>query len=379
MRCTTVAAAVAAAIVFVGGAAAKPEPQWQAAPSFRMEDQSIVWPGGRLAFLKGNDEGGPSAGGYTVHSAPVAAGRIGPWTKTSAAAARGYVAGVVDQDVVFRYTPALDPEEALRAMKLLPNGRLGPPRPVGGAPPPPSSNGSSFAQLPDRAVQLVGIDTGKNYDDPGVCCDADGEAVNLLKLKLVPQFSDARLGVDKHGRLWYAWAPVGSGRPGMVQLDPFTLLPRSKPQLVPGITLLRGAARSLRDLLCADSCRMVIQGMAGARQFGDFSWAPGESAATRLRLPTKYPGSIEYGSVDGTHLVVAYWFRDAKNAVYVGVARGDAKGRRLRAVSSIEQPQALGSATIYTRVVVGTFGRGGFAAVSAYENNAVRVAILPTG
>ena len=166
----------------------------------------------------------------------------------------------------------------------------------------------------------------------------------------------------------------------MVQLDPFTLLPRSKPQLVPGITLLRGAARSLRDLLCADSCRMVIQGMAGARQFGDFSWAPGESAwRTRLRLPTKYPGSIEYGSVDGTHLVVAYWFRDAKNAVYVGVARGDAKGRRLRAVSSIEQPQALGSATIYTRVVVGTFGRGGFAAVSAYENNVVRVAILPTG
>ena len=132
--------------------------------------------------------------------------------------------------------------------------------------------------------------------------------------------------------------------------------------------------------MCADSCRVVIQGMAGPRQFGDFSWAPGESAATRLRLPTKYPGSAEYANIeDGTHLVVAYWFKDAKNAVYVGVARGDAKGRRLRAVSSIAQPQALGSATIYTRVVVGTFGRGGFAAVSAYENNAVRVAILPTG
>ena len=38
VRSATVVAAVAAAITLVGGAAAKPEPQWQAAPSFRMEE-----------------------------------------------------------------------------------------------------------------------------------------------------------------------------------------------------------------------------------------------------------------------------------------------------------------------------------------------------
>ena len=78
------------------------------------------------------------------------------------------------------------------------------------------------------------------------------------------------------------------------------------------------------------------------------------------------------------HLLVAYWADPANAALTVGVARADARGRRLKGVRSIQQPRRLGSATL-SSMPFGAFGADGFAAAAVYSGGTrtvVRVAIL---
>ena len=64
----------------------------------------------------------------------------------------------------------------------------------------------------------------------------------------------------------------------------------------------------------------------------------------------------------------------------VGLARGDARGNRLRLASSIELPEHLGGGftgpQLSSSVGMGVFGPRGYAMVAVYGGLKMRVAIL---
>jgi hypothetical protein len=82
---------------------------------------------------------------------------------------------------------------------------------------------------------------------------------------------------------------------------------------------------------------------------------------------------------DAGRLLVAYWYRE-KQAARIGLARGDARGNRLRLSGSIELPEHLGGGftgpTLSSQVGMGVFGRGGYATIAVYGGLKMRVAIL---
>jgi hypothetical protein len=275
-----------------------------------------------------------------------------------------------------------NPEKALRAVELLPNGKLAKPRPLVGAPPPAVSSGSAVIRLPDRPVQLVGVDRGALATDTGACCDLEGKAVNYRGF--IPTYASAMLGLDRRGRVWLAWIPSRKNqKAGIVELDPETLLARSKPSTMPGQLNYAGIARPFKALVCSDVCRLVVTGFTPGGGSGDFSWAPGETALTRLRTPAN--GTIEAAQLDSAgRLMAAYWYKQG-NAVRIGLARGNARGSSLRQVSSIEQPQTLPNVhrgehpSLGTRIGVGAFGPQGyaiFAGYTTYYTVTMRAAIL---
>jgi hypothetical protein len=58
------------------------------------------------------------------------------------------------------------------------------------------------------------------------------------------------------------------------------------------------------------------------------------------------------------------------------LAAGDARGNRLRPVSSVPWPQSLAGRPVGTRIGVGLFGPGGFVTLASYGSSGVRVAVL---
>ena len=375
------------AVLIGANAAAAPAPpasRWQVVPGGQVDNAAVLWSAGRLWFVS------PGRGGaYTVRSGRVKKGRLGDWKTARPALPSGdwvYQSGP-GKDLLFT-TSGASAGSPLLAFRLMPNGTLGPPGSLGGAPVPDSSGGSQVIQLADRAVRLVSIPGRRKEPVPhlGACCDVGAAPVDFASF--IPPKSAARavLGVDRRGRVWLAWAP-GKRNPKqqgpkqqaqIVELYPATLKPRGRPAKVPGA----GGFVSIRSLVCSDTCRVLAEGTAG-RGTRAVLWGVGErpmpiAPSVKKKKCADACGSIVDARQVNGHLLVAYWADPANAALTVGVARADARGRRLKGVRSIQQPRRLGSATL-SSMPFGAFGADGFAAAAVYSGGTrtvVRVAIL---
>ncbi len=365
-----VAAAVTSAIASAAGGAA---PQWEKVPNGGIDHRAFALGGARIWLLDGNPGGGPTV----MRSARVTGTRITSWvaTRTPALDERNWLAQLGD-DLVF------SDSDGMRSFRLQPNGRLGPPKAVGGAPPPKSSIAGNVAQLRDRAVTLADGKPQTEANELGVCCDVDGAVVDQSKAATPGGNPRAYLGVDRRGRLWLAWSNL-TGRDRntswVMELAPTTLLPKGAPAKAPGLRFAQ-----IVDVVCADTCRLVMVGGTGSRssKARTFSWAQGESASTPILTPMEF-GNTTAAREDGGHLVVAYTANDPKKGLVLAVARGDARGRKMRATSAIPVPQFVGSPATGLGLTVGpmtTFGASSLGAFTVYEasrTHAVTVTVLP--
>jgi hypothetical protein len=371
---------VLVAVLIGANAAAAPAPasRWQVVPGGQVDNEAVLWSAGRLWFISHG-----RGGDYIVRSGRVTKGRLGDW-KTARPALPGgdwvYQSGP-GRDLLFT-TSGVGAGSPLLAFRLMPNGTLGPPGSLGGGPVPESSGGSQVVQLADRAVRLVNIPGRRKEPVPhlGACCDVGAAPVDFASF--IPPKSAVRalLGVDRRGRVWLAWTPGGRGpkqQAQLVELYPATLKPRGRPAKVPGV---RGLV-SIRSLVCSDTCRVLAEGMAG-RGMTAVLWGVGErpmpiAPSAKKKCADACGSVIDARQVNG-HLLVAYWAGPSNAALTVGVARADARGRRLKGVRSIQQPKRLGSATLRS-MPFGAFGADGFAAAAVYSGGTgavVRVAIL---
>jgi hypothetical protein len=370
-------------VVLIGanaGAAPTPAPRWQTVPGGQVDNEAVLWSAGRLWFLTHG-----RGGAYVVRSGRIVKGQLGDWSTARPALPAGswvYQSGP-GRDLLFT-TAGAGAGSPLLAFRLMPNGTLGSPAALGGAPLPDSSGGSQVIQLADRAVRLVAIQGRRKEPVPhlGACCDVGGAAVDFASF--IPPNSAARgvLGVDRRGRIWLAWVPGRQGnkqQAQLVELYPATLKPQGRPEVLPGF---RGFV-SIRSLVCTDACRVLAEGMAG-RGTRAVLWGAGErpmviapAAKKMKKCADAACGSVIDARQVRGHLLVAYWAGQSELALTVGVARADGRGRHLKPVRSIKQPRRLGSATL-SSMPFGAFGADGFAAVAVYSGSppVVRVAIL---
>lgn len=387
---TVVMAAIVAAGALVGGGVGSAQvaatPQWQTAPVDSNGIQFAVWAAGRLWI--GNWGGNGAA---RLVSARVVNGRLTSWVNANVSLG-GFVStfnAVVGENLVYSATGADGVTPDVKGAKLLPNGKVNALVDLGGAPAPQSSGATLFAQLPDRAVSQATISVGRDGHHAGACCDANGKVVDWNSF--LPYGTSARFGVDRHGRLWLAWQIPRKPVAAMVELDTKTLQPRGKPAPAPGL------ASRIDEMVCAERCRLVIEGNYGNRSPNAnhfWSWAPGERSVTQLKLPKSYsPSGVPQllGAHDQRgHLVVAFAVQDKNSAMVIGLTRGDAKGGNARVVQSIVAPYSIGPLKnplgFYTAVwgpgsgwgTGAAFGPNGFAPAVEYQGDkeAVRVAIL---
>lgn len=360
-----VACSIVAGLV-VGAASAAP-PRWQVVPGANPHNEAVVWASGRLWFLTSN-----ANGAYRLRSARVTGSRLSDWSTATPRLGRGswtYLRAP-GNDLVF--TSGTGAEGSLVSVRLMPNGTLGDPVDVGGAPASRSSMGASFARLPDRAVRITGVSSSREEFAAhiAVCCDVDGKVSNFQRFQ---GSSNAlgRLGVDRNGRLWLAWVP---GRLGVrqqvrvVELDPQTLKARGEPRVVPGF---RGFL-TLRAMVCTDTCRVFLEGRGG-RAMKVASWAPGEAGSTPIGVRSLIDVRDTRGGV-----AFAYSAAAGQSGYTIGTARADSRGRSLRRVSSIREPSILGAAVLAS-IPFGAMGPDRFAAIAVYTGAraTVRIAFLP--
>jgi hypothetical protein len=385
-----VAAAVAVAASVGTSAASSSTPQWQRVPGIT-EIGYPVLAAGRVWFVNYRASDANPAWS-TGPSAPIGNGRLGPWTAPQTILEGGDLGwgyeGVRGDDIVFRQGGNDDPTEwRLAGVELLQNGKVGKPVEItGGAPPPKSSQGTTFVQLPDRTVLIVGIYNRhhENYRDPGACCDVNGQPVNYASLTgALP--THLQLGLDRQGRLWLAWGRRQQRRPDLaqiVQLDPRTLKPVGAPAMIP-----RAPEGIIKSLICTDTCRLLTWGLDARGKSNPVLWGPGDSASTRIRLPARPVCDACDPILDGRdadgHLVVAYLAGSPTASHYtVGLARGDALGRNLRAAGSVRVPFSL---AVRRPVLLTGFPRGvlsaeGLAVIAYYETDKgpfLRVSVVP--
>jgi hypothetical protein len=386
-------AIVSAGIVAVGGlvgAGSSPArlsaAQWQTVPVDRYGIQFAFWAAGRLWI--GNWGGNGAA---RLGSGRVANGRVTGWvtTKVSLGSFVSTFNSVVDGYLVYSSIGADGKTPDVKAVKLLPNGKVSGLADLGGASAPQSSGATSMAQLPDRVIRGASINVGQNGHHAAGCCDVNGKLVDWNSF--LPYEASPRFGVDRHGRLWIAWYDPRKPVARMVELDTATLQPLGKPAIAPGST------HKIDEMVCADRCRLVLEGNYGNRnpRANHFwSWAPGERSVTQIKLPKDYsPSQVPQllGAHDyHGHLVVAFSSQDKNGGIVIGVVRGDARGGNARVVRSIVTPYSFGSRNnpaFYTANwgpgsgwgPGAAFGPNGFATVAEYQDGkqAVRVAILP--
>ena len=385
---TIVTAAIVAAGVLVGpgGSSARVNaPQWQTVPGANSV-QFAVWAAGRLWI---GDWGGNGAA--RLVSGRAANGRLSSWVTTNVSLG-GFVSTfntVLGEYLVYSSTGADGVTPEVKAVKLLPNGKVSALTDLGGAPAPRSSGATIFAQLPDRVVTQATISVGRDGHHAVGCCDTNGKVVDWNSF--LPYGASARFGVDRHGRLWLAWPISRKQAAAIVELDTATLQPRGKPAIAPG------PAYKIDEMVCAERCRLVIEGNFGNRSPNAnhfWSWAPGERSVTQIRLPKSYsPSQVPQllGAHDQNgHLVVAFSTQDKNSAMVIGLVRGDTRGANMRVVRSIVAPYSLGPLKdpygFYTAVwgpgggwgTGAAFGPNGFAPAVEYQGRkeAVRVAIL---
>ena len=376
------AATVAGVLAMGAGATAAATPAWHTVPGNTIDHRAFAWLAGRAWVV----EGPPGGGKVVVRSARVAGTKLTGWTSRRLAVADrwGWV-GELDNDLVWS-TGEKTPEGAdlLRATRLMPNGTVGRPAEVRTGPATKYSNDSTLAagRLGDRLLQFTDGKPNTEISELGLCCNVDGGIVDYSSLARPGGLPRAYLGLDRRGRLWLAWNnTVGRERftAGIVQLDRTTLLPRGQPTKVPSLRYAQ-----VVSLVCFDVCRLVVRGSLPARssKARNFTWAPGERSPTALFTRGQF-GSVIAARDYGGRLVVAYSATDPKNNLLVALARGDARGRNLRDLSSILIPQTLGtfgSGLNLTVGPIGVFGPKGFMAVTKYEGGRkydVRIAILP--
>jgi hypothetical protein len=389
-----VAVGIAAAGALVGGGSSSARvsaPQWQTVPGVNDANdiEFAVWAAGRLwiGSLGSN-------GAVRLVSGRVAGGRLTAWVTTTLPGPPGIRQG---EYLVSAGTGADGVTPDVKAVKLLPNGKVSGLTEFGGAPAPRSSGAAIIAQLPDRVVLIETITVGGGGQErhhSGACCDVTGKPVDWNSF--LPYGASARFGVDRPGRLWLAWYIPTRPDATMVELDTATLQPRGKPATAPGPTY------RIDDMVCAERCRLVIEGnyrdrRPNASHF--WSWAPGERSVTQMTLPGGSPGAV--AQFIGAHdyngrLVAAYQGLDTRSNAVISLARGSSRGGGLRVIRSITAPYTLGS-TDDSAMLVGrswgpgsgwgvgaAFGPNGFAAVLNYDGfighnygkGLVRVAIL---
>jgi hypothetical protein len=362
---------VAVGCLFAGlvvGVAHAAPPRWQVIPGASPHNEAVVWASGRLWFLSSN-----ANGVYRLRSGRVAGSRLSDWKSATPRLGRGtwtYLRAPGDALVFMSSVSGAG--GSLVSVRLMPNGTLADPVDVGGAPVARSSTGASFAQLPDRAVRITGVHSLRNEfaTHIAVCCDVDGRISNFQRFEGTSN-ALGRLGVDRTGRLWLAWAPGRFGvrqQVRVVELDPQTLKARGEPKVVPGF---RGFLR-LRAMVCTDVCRVFVEGRAG-RAMKVASWAPGEARSTALAVP----GLIDVRPTR-SGVAIAYSAVAGQSGYTIGTARADSRGRGLRRSGSIQQPSTIGG-SVLSSIPFGAMGPGRFAAIAVYSGAraTVRVAFLP--
>jgi hypothetical protein len=181
-----------------------------------------------------------------------------------------------------------------------------------------------------------------------------------------------QLGLDTRGRLWLAWLDLlrrkSWGGVRMVELDPDTLAPRTpKPLVGPGSD---SWVLPLR-LVCGNQCRA----MAVSLRLGIATWAPGERAATLMRLGTgrSPPGLLDMALQSGKLVVGASrtlrYRHPPWSAEEISVLRGDARGSHARRVSSIAPaPFSPSSSFAWQPPIYGAFVPGGLVFFKLYYN-----------
>jgi hypothetical protein len=380
-----VAGAIVAAGVSAGasgGSARASAPQWQTVPVDKYGIQFAFWAAGRLWI--GNWGGNGAA---RLVSGRVANGRVTSWVATNVSLG-SFIAStytVLGEYLVYANTGSGGPPD-VKAVKLLPTGKVSALDDIGGAPAPQSSTATHSAQLRDRVIVQATLSGGRQH--PAGCCDVDGKLVDWNSF--LPYGAFANFGVDRHGRLWLAWyARSGAA---IVELDPATLKPRGRPVAAPGPTY------KIDEMVCAERCRLVIEGNWGDRRPTAnhfWSWAPGERSVTQIKLPVAlvpntFPqlrGAHDYRG----HLVVAFEAPSKTGGTEIVLTRGDVRGGNMRVVRSIPIPYSLGPLRNPTYFYLATWGPGSgwgvgaafgpnaYAAAAQYEGGragAVRVAIL---
>ncbi len=227
-----------------------------------------------------------------------------------------------------------------------------------------------------------------------MCCDEAGAPRELTSLitRIVSEPPRGHvLGVDAQGRLWLAWYDGrGDNEVRIVQLDPSTLAPRTRTALVAPVPRVMPPALSTDQLAlaCTTTCRLVLAASVplSSGGFGTrlVTWAPGERSPTTLELGLKpdkqghyrHPALLAAGTRGG-RLAVAYSYGSADYGTTLNVAVGDARGRHLRTVGSIEQPARSRGVQMYS-FHGGAFTPSGFVFAQMYSNYGTKGHVLAT-
>jgi hypothetical protein len=180
-----------------------------------------------------------------------------------------------------------------------------------------------------------------------MCCTAAGQAADLTNLLSSPTkagATDMAMGTDAHKRVWLVWldgaqgnAKGGPGEIKLVQIDPSTLRARTT-KSINGFFF--PSSSSPFTLACSDTCRAVYEGRTGI-----FSWGgDGPPILVLASDPRRGTGgSLMAASGSGSTLRIAWLAHKpaTDGGLLLTVSRGDARGRNLRAVSSVEVPPEL--------------------------------------
>jgi hypothetical protein len=379
---------VAAAVVAVGagvarGTAAAPvaagaKPKWLLVPGF--------WPSGSGTEVAGSAAGRAWIGFTSAISTDGSDRRVTLGSLRSVGGRLSFGRAtvhawspmlIVGSNLVYHSTDAAAPHE-LRTAPLLANGGVGSPRAVPDdpekvAPQQYHPGVADGVQVGDRYVWVL---TG--FRSTGVtsflwaCCTGDGKLSDLSRF--IDHKRDMRslqLERDGKGRLWLAWLDVYFrkvwGAVKMVELDPVTLAPRTaRPFVAPGPD-----AWLQPRLVCADSCRVVVQDVGG----DIFTWAPGERSATRMVAGSSTsPAELLAASFGPRGLEVAagrfvQLHKPPWNVEEISVVRGDARGSHARRLASVAPaPFAATSSFQWQHPAEAAFVPGGLAFFEKYYN-----------
>ena len=335
---------------------------------------TVAWASGRAWFMVG------SAQGLTIASARPGRNGLTAHETARIKAPFSWYPLVAGSDVLYSTSKSTSGVARLRS-----NGKIDPP--TAASPEPMATKRGipvAAARLGDRLIWALagGVQIGDGLSfrpTLGACCDESGAASDLTSLITSrPAPRNHVLGVDGQGRPWLAWLDKfgRAAQVRVVQLDPVTLARTTPKALVAPVANALGL-----QMACAKACRLVI--VAGERNprggFSQYlaSWAPGERAATRLRLPPDsedahlHPQLVAAAYRSG-RLAVAYMQTPGGDSRSLNVVVGDARGANARLRGSVELPERYSGLPMWS-LPLGAFTPSGFAVALTYSNWGTRV------